>query len=129
MEKKYKIGSSTAAITLAVNISSNGMAATVASLLALPDGPFKDILNSNDANGDIPQTSINQHGPLKGKRLQVFTTINFTGGDATTRKANADATTGTYTLDGGDDGKKSYSPSTRDFNDPQLILDFLIDLI
>ena len=129
MEKTYKIGGSVLPITLAVNISSDGMAATVASLLTLPNGPFKDILQSGDGNGDIPETSINQHAPLKGKRLQVFTTINFTGGDANTRKASADATTGTYTLDGGDDGKKNYSPSTRDFNDPTLTLDFLVDLI
>jgi hypothetical protein len=129
MEKKYKIGGSVSPITLAVNINSDGMAATAVNLVTLPAGPLKQILKSEDANGDIPESAINQHDSLKGKRLQVFTVLNFTGGDANTRKASADATTGTYTLDGGEDGKKIYSPSTRDFNDPRLILDFLIDLI
>ena len=104
-----------------------GLAASRANVIK--DGGATAVAESVDASGDIPTKNIGNCKSLKGSRLQVFTKISLTGSDAAQRAEEANRLSGTYTLDGGDGGQQTYPHSTKDYVDPNVFLQFLIDLV
>jgi hypothetical protein len=127
MEKTYEIGNCDSEISLSADIDTIGLAASRANVIK--DGGATAVAESVDASGDIPTKNIGNCKSLKGSRLQVFTKISLTGSDAAQRAEEANRLSGTYTLDGGDGGQQTYPHSTKDYVDPNVFLQFLIDLV
>jgi len=127
MEKTYNIGNNASVISLSADIDTIGLAASRATIFK--DGSATAVAHSADATGDIATQNIGSGASLKGSRLQVFTKIALTGSDADQRAAEADQLSGTYTLDGGSAGLQTYSHSTKDYIDPNVFLQFLVDLV
>ena len=112
----YQTGNGTGQISLAVDISTIGLAASRAITINLNNtDPGKPVAHSENATGDIPTQSIGQAAVLQGLRISVVTQVSFWGDDAQ-RKAQYNSLTATYTLDGGTDGEKTY-------NDPKITVD------
>jgi len=127
MEKTYNLGNSVSSISLGADIDTIGLAASRATIYK--DGSATAVAHSVDATGDIANQEIGKSNDLKGSRLQVFTKIALTGSDAGLRAAEAEQLSGTYMLAGGRDGLKTYTHSTKDYVDPNVFLQFLVDLI
>lgn len=129
MADTYNIGSSTGPINLQADINTIGLAASRASILDLSNAnPGMAVAHSADATGSIPNQTIGNGDSLKGMRLTVFTKITLTGSDAATRATQVGQIDSSYTLDGGDDGEKTYSDPTITYIDPNVFLTFLVDL-
>jgi len=125
----YNIGASTTQITLEATISTFGLAATTVNLIDVAAGTIIQLPINDDGNGNIlPKQNIGDHTLLTGKRLQIFTKVTLTGDDAPTRANNAAATTGSYTIDGGDDGVKAYTDADTTYIDPNVFVEQLIDM-
>ena len=128
MSNTYKIGGSIGPIAMEADINTIGLAASRAIVLDVAGTDNGTaVAHSVDATGDISKQSIGDFKSLKGKRLSVFTKIALTGSDANARKTEANNLTGTYALDGGDDGFQSYNNPIKTIVDPNVFLNFLID--
>jgi len=129
MINTYNIGTGTGQITLEVDISTVGLAATQAIVIKVSgDDDGTKVASSDDATGNIPSQPIGDFDLLKGKRLTVFTKISLTDSDPVARANQAAATSGIYILDGGDGGTQTYTNTTRDYKDPNVFLNCLVDM-
>lgn len=129
MANTYNIGNSTGQINLEADISTVGLAATQAIVLAVAgDDDGTMVAKSTDATGNIPSQPIGDFNLLKGKRLTIFTKISLTDSDPTARANQAATTSGIYILSGGDDGTQTYTNTTRDYKDPNVFMNCLVDL-
>lgn len=129
MSNTYNIGSITNQISLEADIDTVGLAASRAIVLDV-NGTDRGtaVAHSVDATGAIAEQNIGDKSTLKGLRLSVFTKITLTGDDATGRATEADAIGGTYKLNGGDDGAKTFTNPTKTYIDPNVFLNFIADL-
>lgn len=130
MAHHYQIGASQSPITLKADIHTVGLAASSAVVIDAnnQNDPGKRVAHSIDATGDINTQSIGDYTSLKGKVLTVFTKISLTGTDATARQAEAELVGGAYTLNGGDDGGQTFTDPTVNYDDPNVILNFVATL-
>jgi hypothetical protein len=129
MSNTYNIGDSQGQVSLEADITTIGVASSLASVLDVAGGnPSTDVAQSTDATGNIAQQPIGDHTTLKGLRLSVTTKIGLLGSDAPTRAAQAPNCTGTYILSGGDDGVKTFNNPTNTYIDPTVFLTFVVDL-
>ncbi|MBB5395476.1 hypothetical protein [Mucilaginibacter sp. AK015] len=112
----YQTGSGAGQISLAADITTVGLAASRAITIDLnSQEPGKPVAHSDNATGDIAQQQIGQAGQLRGLRVSIVTKVEFWG-SADQRKAQYEALSATYTLDGGSAGAKTY-------NDPKITVD------
>jgi len=129
MANTYNIGNSTGQITLEADISTVGLAATQAIIIKVSgDDDGTKVASSNDATGNIPIQAIGDFNKLKGMRLTVFTKISLTDSDPAARATQAASTSGIYILDGGDGGTQTYTNTTRDYKDPNIFMNCLVDI-
>jgi hypothetical protein len=125
----YNIGSSTGQISLEADINTIGLAASRAIVLdTIGTDPGTAVAHSVDATGSIAEQNIGDNTALKGMRLSIFTKISLTGSDAVSRATEVAAIGGSYTLDGGDDGQKTYNDPSVTYIDPNVFLSFIVDL-
>lgn len=128
--EQYNIGTSTNQIKLHADINTIGLAASRAIVLLVSGtGSGTAVAHSVNATGDIPRQNIGGGQALKGLRLSVFTKISLTGVDQSTREIEAKQVTASYTLDGGDDGVQTYNTPIVTYLDPNVFLNFLVDLV
>ena len=113
----YTLGSDLRSIKLTADITTTGMAATRAFIIAGPPD-FKQfgVASSANATGDIKLAQIGQPVALQGKVLFIVTSIRLTGADIETRKKAFEAIEAVYMLDSGEEGHK-------EFLGPDLIMD------
>jgi len=129
MANTYNIGNSAGQITMEADISTVGLAATQAIVLDVSgDDDGTRVASSTDATGNIPTQPIGDFNLLKGKRLTVFTKISLTDSDPAARAIQAAQVSGIYILDGGDGGAQTYTNTTRDYKDPNVFMNCLVDL-
>lgn len=129
MPNTYNIGSGSGQITLEADISTVGLAATQAIVLKVSgndDGT--KVASSTDATGNIPSQPIGDSNSLKGMRLTVFTKISLTDSDPAVRATQAASVSGIYIVDGGDGGTQTYTNTTRDYIDPNVFMNCLVDM-
>ncbi|MFF5380292.1 MULTISPECIES: hypothetical protein [Pedobacter] len=130
MSNTYNIGTSNGQVSLSVDITTVGLAASRASVLIVSDNsPGVPVAHSVDATGDIANQAIGKGTFLKGKRLTVFTLVNLTGTDPESRATEAAAIRGSYTLSGGNDGTKTFNSPLKSYQDPSCYVIFIIDLV
>jgi hypothetical protein len=130
MSNTYNIGASTGQINLAVDITTVGLAATRASVLVVNNSnPGVPVAHSVDATGDIASRSIGGGASLSGKRLTVFTMVTLTGNNAASRATEAAAVRGKYELSGGDGGIKTFNNPVKSYQDPNVYVISIIDLV
>ncbi|WP_339880322.1 hypothetical protein [uncultured Algoriphagus sp.] len=130
MSNTYNIGLTTGQIHLAVDITTVGLAATRASVLIVNNNsPGVPVAHSVDATGDINGKPIGGGVSLKGKRLTIFTMVTLTGDDPNVRAIEAQAVRGQYELSGGDEDIKSFNNPVKSFQDPNVFVISVIDLL
>ncbi len=104
----YNVGNGPQQISLAVDISTIGLAATRATV-GKPNTQPVTVATSKDVTGDIPTTDIGSANSLNGGTLVIATLIDLRIiGDETARKKEYERIGGTYTLNKGLDGLKNY---------------------
>lgn len=130
MSNTYNIGLTTGPIHLAVDITTVGPAATRASVLTVgSNSPGIPVAHSADATGDISGRPIGGGASLKGTRLTIFTMVALTGEDPGSRAIEAAAVQGKYELSGGDEDVKSFNNPVKSYQDPNVFVISVIDLL
>jgi hypothetical protein len=105
----YTVGSGTASIQLKVDISTLGLAASRAIVVDLhSSAPGVSVAHSNDATGDIQDTSIGLPENLKVRRLSIYTKVDITGNNLELRKKEYEEISASYVLSNGEDGLVIY---------------------
>jgi hypothetical protein len=112
----YQAGNATGQVSLTVDISTVGLAASRAITIDLnSSNPGKPVAHSENATGDIYTKEIGQAAALQNLRLSVVTQVDFWGDDAE-RKSQFDSLGAKYVLDGGTGGEQTYA-------DPEVDVD------
>lgn len=116
--KNYSVGNGAQQITLDVNITTIGLAATRAVVGIPGSGTPTPVAHSSNATGDIPSTSIGLPADLQGKTLSVMTKVDLSIiQDANDRQKEFERITSAVTLNNGADGNKTFPPDIKQNSD------------
>ncbi len=104
----YNVGSGAQQITLAVDISTFGLAATRA-VVTLSTGAKSSAAHSVNATGDIATQAIGSANSLENSTLKIITKVDILGDDQNEREKQYNDIKQVYTLGGGTDDSKVYT--------------------
>ncbi len=97
--EQYHVGTENEEISLAVDISTLGLAATRAILVEVASSlPGTSVASSHDASGDIPGVLIGKAADIINHRLTIVTKVDLIGNDYETRKKEFEQMTAKYEL-------------------------------
>jgi hypothetical protein len=106
----YKAGTTAPDISMNVNIDTVGTAATrVSKRPTGSSGGGIAVAHSVDATGDVTNAHLGGAASLSGNTLTIATSINLFG-DQDEREKEFERVSATYSLSGGDDNDKDFSP-------------------
>lgn len=108
MANMYNAGNGAGQVTLAVDISTFGLAASRAVVIDSSNNQTT-VAHSVNATGDIAQQQIGAANTLSGKWLRVLTKVDIVSNDQNERQQEYNNITAAYTLDGGADGNKVFN--------------------
>jgi hypothetical protein len=125
----YSIGTSRNGVSLEADINTIGVATSRAVTIQLTNAYYAtEVACSTDATGEIPKQIIGDYSLLKGNYLSVLTKISLAGNDAAARAAEAMSIKATYILEGGEAGTQVYNNPIITYNDPDVLIDLIVDL-